>query len=102
MKKKILVLLAVLLLVALTTQVAFAAPPRPVGPSCNMGASWWDSDTGPGPGNANGVEDEERGMYNVHLGTNPAHGPQGPDDWYPKGRTNMDLVTAAQCGPSFC
>ena len=45
MKKKILVLLAVLLLVALTIQVAFADPTNPPtnpnGGSYNMGNSWW-------------------------------------------------------------
>ena len=95
MKKKMLVLLVVLLLVVSTVQVAFAAPAPPNAPptagSCNMGASWWDPDKGDmGPGNANGVEPGERGMYNVHNGH--------PKGKYTNGATNMDLITTAHCG----
>ena len=93
MKKKILVLLAVLLLVALTIQVAFAdpnPPPNPNGGSCNMGRSWWVPGTDTAPGNANGVEDEDRGMWRVHH--NESH-PQG----YTNGADNMDEVTTAHC-----
>jgi hypothetical protein len=84
MKKKILVLLVVLLLVALTAQVAFADPPGPVEASCNMGASFWLPGTG--PGNANGVGPEGRGMYHVHA-TLP-HGES-------KGGSNMSIVCPA-------
>ena len=92
MKKKIFVLLVVLLLMATTIQVAFANPPGPVPASCHMGASLWEP--GEGPGNANGVAPGERGMYNVHFGTNPAHGDQGPEDglWYTHGAANMDII----------
>ena len=93
MKKKILVLLVVLLLLAVSIQVVFADPTNPPhnpnGGSCNMGASWWEP--GSGPGNANGVEPGERGMYRVHNNENH---PQG----YTNGATNMDTVTTAQCG----
>ena len=102
MKKVVFVVLIMFFMLALAT-TAFAAPTKPPhnpnGGSCNMWmepGSWWAPGTG--PGNANGVTPGERGMYNVHSGTNPAHGPQGPDDWYANGFTNMDLVTAAQCG----
>jgi hypothetical protein len=101
MKKKMLVLLVVLLLVVSTVQVAFAAPDGPAPPntpptlgSCNMGASWWQD---PGtlvfdePGNANGVEEGDRGMYRVH---NNASHPRG----YTNGAHHMDLITTAQCG----
>ena len=92
--EKMLVLLVVLLLLASTIQVAFAAPPGPVLPSCHMGASWWapDPDTGDdtGPGNAYGVKSGERGMYNVHNGH--------PKGKYTNGATNMDLITTAHCG----
>ena len=114
MKKKILVLVVVVLLLALTIQVAFAAPP-PDDPdnigSCHMGASWWEpgTETFPGPGNGGPTDDDgvptgERGMYNVHFGTNPSHGnggnhPQG----YTNGATNMDNITEygprAHCAP---
>ena len=91
MKKKIFVLLVVLLLMATTIQVAFANPPGPVPASCHMVASWWEPGTG--PGNANGVDPGERGMYNVHLGTNPVHD-QGPgaEQWYTNGAANMDII----------
>jgi hypothetical protein len=92
--KKILVLLLVILLLALMIQVALADPPGPVPASCNMGASWWvpENDEDTGPGNANGVSAGERGMYNVHFGTNPHHGAQGPDDYYTPGAANMDII----------
>ena len=83
--KKILVLLVVLLLVVSTIQVAFAAPPGPVWPSCNMAASWWDPDTGDtGPGNAYGVLSGQRGMYHVHNKSHPS--------WYTNGASNMDII----------
>lgn len=104
MKRVIFVVLIMVFMLALAT-TAFAEPnppPNPNGGSCNMGHSWWDPTGEPpnlGPGEANGVVPGERGMYNVHFGTNPAHGTQGPNaDWYPNGATNMDKVTAAQCG----
>lgn len=95
-KKAILTLLLVMLLFALTIQVAFAEPNPPNTPqtigSCHMGASWWDPNEGnSGPGNANGVEPGERGMYGVH--NNEDH-PQG----YTNGAQNMDSITIAQCG----
>ena len=93
MKKKILVLLVVLLLAASTIQVAFAHPNPPNVPptagSCNMIASWWEP--GEGPGNANGVQDEDRGMYHVHM--REGH-PQG----YTIGAQHMDAITTAHCG----
>ena len=114
MKKVVFVVLIMVFMLALAT-TAFAdpnPPPNPTGGSCHMDASWWDPtgevfepdgpDDGPGSPNPNGVDPVgERGMYNVHLGTNPAHGQQGPEppDWYPNGATNMDLVTTAHCGP---
>ena len=86
MKKKILVLLVVLLLLASTIQVAFAEPPGPVPASCHMVASWWDPDTGDtGPGNANGVEPGERGMYRVHNNENHPVG-------YTNGAQHMDII----------
>jgi len=88
MKKKILVLLVVLLLLASTIQVAFADPPGPVWPSCNMGASWWPPDedgNDTGPGNANGVQPGHRGMYYVH------------DDSRPSGETNGALNMEIIC-----
>jgi hypothetical protein len=113
MMKKILVLVIIILLLALTIQVASADPTNPPpndnGGSCNMGHSWWEGK--PPKGEANGspaVKEGESGMHNVHQGTNPHHGQQGPlgdpyphdvaGDWYPKGATNMDTVTDAQCG----
>ena len=95
--KKIIVFLVVLVLLATTTQVAFADPAPPNAPptlgSCNMGRSWWDPIFGySGPGNANGVQDGERGMYRVH--NNESH-PQG----YTNGAHNMDLLVAVHCGP---
>ena len=80
--KKMLVLLVVILLVASTIQVAFAAPPGPVLPSCHMAASWWEPGTG--PGNAYGVKPGQRGMYHVHNGSHPS--------WYTKGASNMDII----------
>ena len=107
MKRVIVVVLIIVFMLALAT-TAFAQPnkppPNPNGGSCNMINSWWPED---GPGEAKGVKDGERGMYNVHQGTNPHHGQQGPadnsihpivGDWYPNGATNMDIVTGAQCG----
>ena len=92
MKKKMLVLLVVLLLVVSTVQVAFAAPAPPNAPptagSCNMAASWWEPGTG--PGNANGVEPGERGMYHVHTKDHPRG--------YTNGARHMDLITTAHCG----
>lgn len=90
MKKKMLVLLVVLLLVVSTVQVAFAAPPGPVWPSCNMGASWWEPGTG--PGNAYGVQPGQRGMYNVHN-KDKAYGKP------PYGAYHMDLIFAAHIVP---
>ena len=84
--KKMLVLLVVLILLATTIQVAFAAPPGPVWPSCHMGASWWP-DTG--PGNAYGVEPGERGMYHVH---NKDDHPKG----YTNGASHMDIICPAE------
>ena len=89
MKKKILVLVVVILLLASTIQVAFANPPRDVPASCNMLASYWPDDTG--PGNANGVEDGQRGMYHVHMRKDHPRG-------YTKGAHHMDLITTAHCG----
>jgi hypothetical protein len=90
MKKKVLAFLLVLLLVALTSQAAFADPP-PGNPdnlgACNMVNSWWPDDTG--PGNANGVEDGERGMFHVHNSL-----PHGD----PLGGAIMFDLTAAHCG----
>ena len=95
MKKKILVLLAVLLLVALTTQVAFADPNPPQVPpgigSGHMGASVWIPGTDTSPGNANGVEDENRGMWRAHFND---RNPQG----YTKGAANMDAIVTAHGG----
>ena len=93
--KKIIVLLAIPLLFALTIQVASADPAPPNDPqtlgSCHMDASWWDPNEGnTGPGNANGVEPGERGMYSVH--TNENH-PQG----YTGGAQNMDSIYIAHC-----
>jgi len=83
MKKKILFWVVVLLLLASTIQVAFAEPPGPVPASCHMGASWWEP--GEGPGNANGVQDEDRGMYHVHMRDDHPRG-------YTNGATNMDII----------
>jgi len=80
--KKMLVLLVVLLLTVSTIQAAFAAPPGPVEPSCNMAASWWEPGTG--PGNAYGVKPGQRGMYHVHDTSLPS--------WYPNGASNMDII----------
>ena len=88
--KKMIVLLLVVLLLASMIQVVLANPPGPVPNSCHMGASYWEPGTG--PGNANGVAAGERGMYNVHFGTNPHHGAQGPDDYYTNGAANMDII----------
>ncbi len=94
MKKKMLVLLVVLLLVISTVQVAFAAPAPPNTPptigSCHMGASWWEP--GDGPGNANGVDDEQRGMYHVHMREDHPRG-------YTIGAQHMDAITKAHCPP---
>jgi hypothetical protein len=112
MKKKILVLVVVLLLFALTSQVAFADPP-PDDPdnfgSCNMIASWWAPlpDGGPAPGNANGVRlmpveleiepdvfitvlVQRRGMAMAHFSGHP--------DWYTNGAIRMDEITVLHCG----
>ena len=77
---------------------AFAEPNPPENPhgdinggSCNMIHAWWEDSP---PGEANGVEAGESGMYNVHFGTNPHH-EQGPGEWYTNGATNMDSVTGA-------
>jgi hypothetical protein len=80
--KKMLVLLVVLLLLASSIQVAFAAPPGPVEPSCHMVASWWEPGTG--PGNAYGVQPGERGMYHVHNKSHPS--------WYTNGAIHMDIL----------
>ena len=80
--RKLLVLLVVLLLLAAITDVASAAPPGPVWPSCNMGASWWPPGTG--PGNAYGVQPGERGMYHVHNADHPIG--------YTNGAANMDII----------
>ena len=97
MKKKLLAFLLILLLVALTTQVVFAIPPwedpddASIG-ACNMFIHWSD------PGNANGVQPGERGMWNVHYGTNPHHGQQGPEEeWYTNGAANMDALAFLHC-----
>jgi hypothetical protein len=83
--KKMLVLMVVLILLALTVQAAFAAPPGPVPNSCHMGASWWDPNTGDsGPGNAYGVQPGQRGMYRVHNASHPS--------WYTNGAANMDII----------
>jgi uncharacterized RDD family membrane protein YckC len=81
--KKLLVLLVVLILLVSTFQMAFAAPPGPVWPSCNMGHSWWEPGTG--PGNAYGVEPGQRGMYRVH---NNSDHPRG----YTNGASHMDII----------
>ena len=105
--KKLLVLLVVLLLMALTVQVALAhhdpkpSPPyQPTDGSCNMIASWWlDEDgnwTGPGNPNPNGVQDGERGMVHVHTKDMPD---QAKGDGYTYGATHMDNVTVAHCTP---
>ena len=105
MKKKMLVLVVVILLLASTIQVALAhhepePPPSPTGGSCNMGASWWwDPERDPvfiEPGNANGVEPGERGMYHVHTKDIPD---QVNEDGYTYGAQHMDDVTTAQCVP---
>ena len=80
--KKLLLLLVVLVLFASTVQVAFAAPPGPVWPSCNMVASWWEPGTG--PGNAYGVQPGQRGMYQVHDPDRPSG--------YTNGASNMDII----------
>ena len=89
MKKKVLAVLVVLLLVALTSQAAFASPP-PDKPdydgACNMWHSVW---TESGPGNAYGVELGDRGMVHVH--TSLPHGES-------IGGANMRSVVAAHCG----
>ena len=93
--KKIIVLLVVLLLIASTIQVAFATPP-PDDPdnigACHMGASVWEP--GGGPGNANGVEDGERGMNHVHTQDMPD---QVGDDGYTYGASNMDRIAGEHC-----
>ena len=94
MKKNMLVLLAVLLLAALTIQVAFADPP-PDDPdndgACNMRHSVWvpDGDQDTGPGNANGVDAGQRGMWLVHV--NLPHGES-------IGGSNMSGVAVDHCG----
>ena len=80
MKKKIFVLLVVLLLLASTIQVAFADPPGPVLPSCNMVNSWWEP--GEGPGNANGVEPGHRGLFYVHDESHPGGSTNGTDNMF--------------------
>ena len=91
MKKTVLFLVVFVLLIGFA-QVAFADPAPPNAPptagSCNMGASWWVPGTG--PGNANGVQPGERGMYHVHNKDNP--------DWYTNGAANMDAITTVHCG----
>ena len=108
--KKIIVLLVVLLLLALTVQVALAhhefpgPPPEfpeppvdpPTGGSCNM--NWWaiwDDENqiwvpleGPSNGNAN-VEPGERGMFHVHNSL-----PHGESI----GGANMFSLTGLHCG----
>ena len=92
MKKKILVLLVVLLLVASTIQVAFAHPNPPNSPptdgSCNM--SFWLP--GDGPGKHKGVQDEDRGMWHVHMREDHPRG-------YTIGAQHMDAITAAHGCP---
>lgn len=78
--KKMVILLVVLLLLGMTMQVALADPPGPVPASCHMNW-WWPGD---GPGNHQGVSDEERGMYRVHFGH-----PSGGDT---HGAANMDII----------
>ena len=106
--KRISVLLVVLLLLALTVQVAlahhdFPEPPvdPPTGGSCNMIASWWLDEDGnwtapgnPNPPNENGVQDGERGMVHVHTKYIPD---QAKGDGYTYGATHMDEITTAQC-----
>lgn len=98
MKKMILVVLSVLLLLATAIQVTFANPnpdpehtPPTIG-ACHMGASVWEPGTG--PGNANGVQPGERGMYHVHTKDMPD---QVGIDGYTYGANNMDLIAAAHC-----
>ncbi len=94
MKKSVLFLLVFVLLIG-AVQVALAEPDPPQDPptagSCNMVASWWDPDAGDsGPGNANGVQPGERGMYHVHNRDHPSG--------YTNGATNMDKITTEHCG----
>ena len=82
MKKSVLFLLVLVLLIG-SVQVAFADPNPPNAPTtggaCHM--NWWEPGTG--PGNANGVEPGERGMYHVHMSL-----PHGES----KGGANMSIV----------
>ena len=91
MKKTVLFLLVFVLLIG-AVQVAFADPnppnTPPTGGSCHMDASWWEPGTG--PGNANGVQPGERGMWHVHHKVNP--------NGYTHGAANMDLIYLAHCG----
>lgn len=88
--KKMIVLIMVVLLMVFMIQVVFADPPGPVPNSCHMAAAWWDPDTGDtGPGNANGVEPGERGMYHVHNKDMPD---QVGDNGYTYGAQHMDII----------
>ena len=92
MKKTVLFILVFVLLIGFV-QVAFADPAPPNAPptagSCNMVGSWWEPGTG--PGNANGVQPGERGMYHVHTKDNP--------NGYTNGAANMDAITTVHgCG----
>ena len=111
--RKVIFVVLILVFMLVFASIAFAEPTNPPsnpnGGSCNMDNAWWDATgavyepDGPdyGPGNPNPKVYNERGMYNVHLGSHPVHPdenhPVHNDEWYPNGATNMDLVTAAQC-----
>lgn len=90
----------ILVLVLLVGMVqAVSADPDPdkipdTGGACHMGASWWESGTG--PGNANGVKPGERGMHHVHTKDMPDH---VGDDGYTKGAQNMDAIWEAHGCP---
>jgi hypothetical protein len=93
MKKTVLFFLLFVLLIG-AAQVALAEEnPPPTAGSCHMVASWWEPGTG--PGNANGVQPGERGMYHVHTKDMPD---QVGVDGYTYGAIHMDNITKAHCG----
>jgi hypothetical protein len=96
MKKTVLFLVLFVLLIGFV-QVAFADPAPPNAPptagSCHMIASVWGP--GEGPGNANGVEPGERGMYHVHTKDMPEW---VGEDGYTYGAIHMDSITGVHCG----
>jgi hypothetical protein len=95
MKKVILITIVVVLALAMAIPVfADPAPPNtpPTDGACNMRASVWlpnEDGEDTGPGNHNGVQDEDRGMIHVH--TTLPHGE-------PIGGANMSSVADAHCG----